>query len=614
MPRIWPRFLPGFLGAFVSLFVDASVTPASIGTRSPPEHLQEHIIDMYGFISRREVLHLQELVTRIHSLLPANWLPEEPMLEIISQRFGISFPGVPFTPLHFAAATGCNESVALLLRLGTNPSTQNLQVGLLAPVLYASGLGKQLSLSTVQVFASSGAKLYGKFAQHPNGMSLLHIGIRSRDPHFFRGLLKILVEAGAAQEAVQAEDAEGFTPMHLGCYENTQVADFAFLLRRLVQLGARLDSLDMVSHQTPLHLCAMRGNAMGIQQIARQADTASLHHALQAKDRFGRTPIDVAAEVGFSDVLKAFGPEYAQKFLGDVAPRRSSVPLSLGDSAAGGWRQLDRMSLARFLDEAPRVVQEHLGGCDFDVREASNLTAAEFERDFFSIGKPVLILNATSFYKWQSNSAWTRRSILKRWGSVNVPVADIPYPQVYLKKRPVEKTLRNFIEHDMKLTTNIVFDADFAKKTNATRWPLDNDVVIPPLFRTCKGIDMSNVQGGLGSSQFSLGGHASGAHMHAHNHAFQGVVYGMKHWVAFDPSREDDVSDGMQALEWLRRKYSSKVVARRGWHCTQPARSIMYMPSRWSHSTLNIGDTIGVAREFCRITRKVTPLGHALQL
>merc|ERR1712232_309707 len=102
--------------------------------------------------------------------------------------------------------------------------------------------------------------------------------------------------------------------------------------------------------------------------------------------------------------------------------------------------------------------------------------------------------------------------------------------------------------------------------------------------------------------------------MHAHNHAFSGIVYGMKHWVAFDPSRENDVAAGVQPLKWLREKYNAATRRGRAWHCTQPAQSIMYMPSHWSHSTVNIVETIGVARECCRLVRKTTPLGHLVNL
>jgi oxalate decarboxylase/phosphoglucose isomerase-like protein (cupin superfamily) len=90
--------------------------------------------------------------------------------------------------------------------------------------------------------------------------------------------------------------------------------------------------------------------------------------------------------------------------------------------------------------------------------------------------------------------------------------------------------------------------------------------------------------------------------MHFHGHAANTLAYGLKKWYLFAPSeafysktpaidfvREgegDDSSEGRGTRSSLARQ------------CTQRPGDVLYVPPLWSHATLNLQASIGVAHEF----------------
>ena len=64
--------------------------------------------------------------------------------------------------------------------------------------------------------------------------------------------------------------------------------------------------------------------------------------------------------------------------------------------------------------------------CDFD--EVENLAAEDFLIDYLSIQRPVLVRNALQSPGWQKlTQRWSRESILKEMGDVEVSSGSIPY-------------------------------------------------------------------------------------------------------------------------------------------------------------------------------------------
>ena len=67
---------------------------------------------------------------------------------------------------------------------------------------------------------------------------------------------------------------------------------------------------------------------------------------------------------------------------------------------------------------------------------------------------------------------------------------------------------------------------------------------------------------------------------------------GMKHWYIYPPS--DAFYSTQPALEFVNHDKRSKDAMQ----CIQHGGDVLYIPSLWSHATLNRKQSIGVAHEF----------------
>lgn len=106
---------------------------------------------------------------------------------------------------------------------------------------------------------------------------------------------------------------------------------------------------------------------------------------------------------------------------------------------------------------------------------------------------------------------------------------------------------------------------------------------------------------------FVLGQAGTGLVMHRHWEAWNTVVHGKKHWFLYPP----DITPPLQfpvtvsIQEWLSTIYPEiKRQAGGGskqvplpLECTQHAGQLIYIPEGWYHATVNLVETIGVARQ-----------------
>ena len=65
--------------------------------------------------------------------------------------------------------------------------------------------------------------------------------------------------------------------------------------------------------------------------------------------------------------------------------------------------------------------------CDIAVRHASNFTSEEFERDFVALRRPVAIVGGALAADAKAHTAWRRERFAKRYGHMDIAVAEIPY-------------------------------------------------------------------------------------------------------------------------------------------------------------------------------------------
>ena len=106
------------------------------------------------------------------------------------------------------------------------------------------------------------------------------------------------------------------------------------------------------------------------------------------------------------------------------------------------------------------------------------------------------------------------------------------------------------------------------------------------------------------SLSFGLGGSGSGVPFHTHGPVFAELFYGKKRWFFYPPdgSGMPPFDPDESSLRWLKFTYptlfdpSSRA---KGWHppmeCTCSPGEVIWIPDRWYHSTLNIGETIFIS-------------------
>lgn len=122
----------------------------------------------------------------------------------------------------------------------------------------------------------------------PMGMTGLHKAARNGHPC----CLELLLGAGAD---VRAVTYHGMTPLHMAALGNTTA--HAACVAALLQHGAE-PAAKSASLQTPLHCAAQKGAVWALQKLLTAAGSAG---AVQAIDRFNRTPLDEALVSAFCE-------------------------------------------------------------------------------------------------------------------------------------------------------------------------------------------------------------------------------------------------------------------------------------------------------------------------
>ena len=112
----------------------------------------------------------------------------------------------------------------------------------------------------------------------------------------------------------------------------------------------------------------------------------------------------------------------------------------------------------------------------------------------------------------------------------------------------------------------------------------------------------------------SIGADLQGLSFHHHGAAWNTVIFGKKRWIMYDHARwaNNMTKNYYMALagpregilsspEWIRQLYHKgvrrKEIREHGADCIQHEGEMMFVPSHWMHSVVNIGDTVSVISE-----------------
>jgi len=112
----------------------------------------------------------------------------------------------------------------------------------------------------------------------------------------------------------------------------------------------------------------------------------------------------------------------------------------------------------------------------------------------------------------------------------------------------------------------------------------------------------------------SIGSDLSGLTFHHHREAWNTVLFGSKRWILWDNARfkhnvtrqrrmtrDWDTHEHLAGHEWIRRLYPEpermEEIRAHGHDCIQHAGVMIFVPERWMHMVVNIGDTVSVISE-----------------
>lgn len=216
------------------------------------------------------------------------------------------------------------------------------------------------------------------------------------------------------------------------------------------------------------------------------------------------------------------------------------------------------------------------------IVDAKDITPEQFVRYFLSLRRPVLIRGLVS--SWPALEKWSPSYFVQHYGQLPVWMGSIPYAQQFKlpgKKGPLAQYAQYLSLYNseqgraMMRDKPIMYVFDNEILTSQSGQSLMEDVVVPELVRSFA----------RSGSQFMWGPEGSGAPMHHHRDAWNGLVFGRKAWWFQPPSVATSatfVSD-----QWVS-----------DYRCVQEPGDFVYVPDSWSHAVYNLQDSAAVAIEF----------------
>ena len=224
-----------------------------------------------------------------------------------------------------------------------------------------------------------------------------------------------------------------------------------------------------------------------------------------------------------------------------------------------------------------------------------------FLRDYYTLRRPVVFRKSISSRHnkkdgWSSVEAWKKNNFLQKYGKHMCEVSAIPYGELYGQKR-TKMTIAEYVrswekKSDDESDRSFLFDGGRLYHTTS----LQNEIGLPPL-----ALNFTRQHGGARTylHQFHLGPKGSGAQPHFHGDAWNALIYGRKKWIFHPPPNGEFTT--MSVMKSGAMLKQSKTRGRKQGDelsTVQHSGDIVFVPEFWSHATLNLGESIGVAFEF----------------
>eukprot|EP00027_Filamoeba_sp_ATCC50430_P004907 CAMPEP_0168543930 /NCGR_PEP_ID=MMETSP0413-20121227/2154_1 /TAXON_ID=136452 /ORGANISM="Filamoeba nolandi, Strain NC-AS-23-1" /LENGTH=299 /DNA_ID=CAMNT_0008573927 /DNA_START=345 /DNA_END=1241 /DNA_ORIENTATION=- len=238
------------------------------------------------------------------------------------------------------------------------------------------------------------------------------------------------------------------------------------------------------------------------------------------------------------------------------------------------------------------------------VDRRNDLTFEEFIVHYESKNKPV-ILSGNIMKKWNASQKWKLENLLKVDGETLFKTNGTDEDG-----RSFKMTLKNYFEY-MKYNTDekpiYLFDNKFFERAP----DLLTDYEVPvyfreDLFEALDKVDRPDWRWLL------VGPKRSGSPLHQDPHrtsAWNALIEGRKRWALYPPDVippgvDEELIDteyyaATDVMKWYTEVYPKLKPEEKPVECILEEGEIIFVPSGWWHSVLNLTDTVAVTQNFC---------------
>ena len=232
--------------------------------------------------------------------------------------------------------------------------------------------------------------------------------------------------------------------------------------------------------------------------------------------------------------------------------------------------------------------------CDIDVR-SGDIGVADFLAHYFLPGRPVLLKGLLAHDSRFADmlADWTRHSLTRseegrELGDTIHVDSIIPYAAAF--GRPEEGkggSLRDYIERHMGGGGG----AEPVEERELQSYVFSSVPPSSPLlrhFHTPELFAEKSLNVTVSRYQYYIGPPGSGAPLHYHGPAWNGLAYGEKLWRLLPPASAVYSRVSERVTEESQRK---------GLECVQEEGDVLYVPALWAHGTVNLRECVGFAAE-----------------
>jgi hypothetical protein len=401
--------------------------------------------------------------------------------------------------------------------------------------------------------------------------------------------------------------------------------------------------------RTPLHVAGALGDALSTAVLlhalrASGSSEAAVEGVVRMRDAAGWTAAELARAIGAAELAAMLEGDGGAGAHPPALPVLTQPPTAERDVPSaeeddGGWTNSFVSSAAAAavgaVTSPPSPTSSALSSCDIAVVDASALSPEAFAAAAYAPRVPVLVRGALST---AARDAWRADRVIEEWGHLAVLPSAVPsgvpgggggQQQGFGRPAP-PITLTAFIDA-MRLCDGgdprdnpPWLDAGTCSALASAAGPASvwkalesGDVTDSALIArieselpaflthaalmrnatTAAPVYLPASAGGHVTAQVYVGGAGSGAALHHHGDAVNGLSWGLKRWVLVPPLRAA-FDTRTTAAQHFRRSSGGDVDEKSALECTQEAGDVVYVPRGWGHAVLNLRPSVGWAVEF----------------